>query len=398
MPRPGIGFNIGQGGLGRPRAGEDHFSAMLFFNNTLPSGFGATDRIKKFFSLKQAEDAGIAEGSVAHGVLHYHISEFFRLEPKGVLWVGIYAVPVGAYDFAEVELMVNFAEGKIRQFGTFIDSVAYSTTNVELFGNALEALEAKKPAVGVFAGDISAVTDLTTLTDLKTLTSPRVHVTIGQDGGATGAALAVSTSKSVTQLGATLGSLAKLKVSQNIGWVGANNISNGIENDVAAFANGDLFRSLSDAILDAISDLAYGFCVKDIDSPGTFFNDSLTAIAETSDFSTLENNRTMDKARREIRASVIPALKSPVRVNGDGQLSESFINYIDNLVSRPLDLMQANDEIGGSEDGSSKGYAVTIDPTQDVLATSEVVIQVDIIPLGSARFITFNIGFTAQIN
>ena len=49
-------FNRGQGGLGRPLNGEDHFSGFLFYSNTLPSGFSSNDRVKQVFSLEEAED------------------------------------------------------------------------------------------------------------------------------------------------------------------------------------------------------------------------------------------------------------------------------------------------------------------------------------------------------
>ncbi len=56
---PDITFNVGQGGLGRPPAGEDHISAMIFYTGTLPSGFDSSNRIKQVFSLTQAESLGI---------------------------------------------------------------------------------------------------------------------------------------------------------------------------------------------------------------------------------------------------------------------------------------------------------------------------------------------------
>ena len=42
-----ITVNIETLGLGRALAGEDHVSGIVFYTDSLPSGFGASDRIKR---------------------------------------------------------------------------------------------------------------------------------------------------------------------------------------------------------------------------------------------------------------------------------------------------------------------------------------------------------------
>ena len=56
-------FNKGQGGLGRPLAGTDYVSGMLFYSATLPSGFSSSDRIKIVYSVEEAEALGILDDS-----------------------------------------------------------------------------------------------------------------------------------------------------------------------------------------------------------------------------------------------------------------------------------------------------------------------------------------------
>jgi hypothetical protein len=48
-----------QNGLGKLPTGLDYVSAMLFYSDTLPAGFTATDRVKKIFSIDDAESLGI---------------------------------------------------------------------------------------------------------------------------------------------------------------------------------------------------------------------------------------------------------------------------------------------------------------------------------------------------
>jgi len=62
MALPDITFIRQEGGLGRPLPGEDHISGMLFYTaGSLPSGFSSSDRIKKIFSVPEAEALGIVD-------------------------------------------------------------------------------------------------------------------------------------------------------------------------------------------------------------------------------------------------------------------------------------------------------------------------------------------------
>lgn len=54
-----VTIEYGQGGLGRALPGEDFISGMMFFTNTLPSGFSSLARIKQVLSIAQAEALGI---------------------------------------------------------------------------------------------------------------------------------------------------------------------------------------------------------------------------------------------------------------------------------------------------------------------------------------------------
>jgi hypothetical protein len=51
MSLPNITFVKGNGGLGRPLAGQDHFSGLIFYSGAFPSGFSSSNRIKNFLSV-----------------------------------------------------------------------------------------------------------------------------------------------------------------------------------------------------------------------------------------------------------------------------------------------------------------------------------------------------------
>ena len=388
-----ITFIKGQGGLGRPLAGEDHISGYVqyYTNGNLPSGFSSSDRLKQVFSLQEAEQLGIASGSATTGITHYHVGEYFRTQPKGNLYIGLFDST--AIDYSVIETVQNFANGKIRQIAVY-DQIAFATANVQTLQTSATALEvAHKPLAVLYAADFQGVANITALTDLTTLASPNVTVVVAEDGAAVGGALAISETQSITTIGATLGAVSLSNVHENIGWVSKFPMSNGTELDVPAFAVGAaavLVSTHSDAALDALRTKGYSFMRKHVGNANTFHVDSFTSTAVTSDYSTIENNRTIDKATRGVRSFVLPNLNSPLTINEDGTLAEETIAIFKSDAESPLEQMEI--------DGEISQFEVLIDPDQNVLSTSKVVITIKIIPRGVARFIEINIGFTVALS
>lgn len=540
-----IVFNRGEGGLGRPLAGKDHYSGKLFYTaGSLPSGFGTSDRIKKIFSIDEAEALGILDdhadetkgtgGQVVigstwiigemssilidgaylgtftaldttivdqvdglvtainaqtntglkHGwvaanvtdsdialtqpdklgitnntgshitfetdsvagtgtvtqfssgvgsyfaVMHYHISEYFREQPKGVLWVGIYAQ--ATFDGAEIPLIQNYSNGEIRELGIYLSHETFASSHLTICQGQLDTLEGQhKPMSIIFHADMSSAT-LADFTDLTTLTNQRVSAEIGEEGdyhqaaydntkaylngdkvtfqGKTYKSKANTTGNapwdasvwielrinlyqisgfSIGNMGTCLGAVAFARVHEDIAWIAKFNLVTETGLDEVAFATGDLWNNISTSLKDALNDYHYIFIRKVQGITGTYFNDSWTAISSTSDYATIENNRTMDKAIRNIRTNVLPNLAAPLYVNEDGTLSEDTIALFKNDAQRALIDMVTSGELSAQ--------AVTIDPTQNVLSTSKIVIGVTLVPVGVAREIQFNIGFAVKI-
>ena len=400
-------FNKEQGGLGRPLQGEDHISGLLMYIDsgtaTLPSGFSSTAREKVVYSLVEAEALGIAKGSSTHGALHYHISEFFRMQPLGELWLGIYDEPTGTYDFNEIKSLQYAAANKIRQVAVFAPQIDFTSTftisstafhnnaqvnNLQTVATALYT--ENKPLIILYAPNVPRTTALTALLDLTTLEADSVSVVIGQDGAADGAALFGTTHPSVTCVGAVLGAVSAALVSENIGWIQKFNFSNGNELDVITFSNGVSYTSLSEGQLSAVDAKGYIFLRKHVGINGSYVNDSHTAVADTSDFAYLENQRTIQKAIRSMRTYLLPALSGPLDLKKDGTLSHSTAKYYETLCQKALDQMQ--------RDGEISAYTANVNPAQNVLSSSKLVIGILVIPVGIARQIEVNIGFTLSIN
>jgi hypothetical protein len=383
-----VTFVKGQGGLGRPLAGEDHISGFVFYlpSETTVAGFTA-GTIKTFYSIDGLEALGIKSDSTETftKVVWYHVSEYFRIQPKGVLHVGLFTTPG---TFADVTTLQNEALGKIRQVAVY-NTANFSATDVAALQTVANNLAANhKPLSVLYAANVSALSALEAI-DLSESTASNVSVVIGEDGAALGKTLATAASYSITCIGAALGAVSRAKVSENIGWVKNFNMA-GIELDTIAFADGTLYKNVDAGKLDTLNNNHFIFLRKHVGINGSYFNDTFTAVSETSDYSTIENNRTIDKAIRNVRAFLLPELNGPLYVTSDGKLSEDTIAYFKSLSGRPLEQMQ--------RDGELSAFGVEIDPTQDILATSTLNISVKLIPVGVARQIKVNIGFTVKLS
>lgn len=333
-------------------------------------------------------------GGVAskQAVWHYHISEYFRLQPQGNLYVGLFAIP-GAYTFTEIQTIQNYSNGTIRQVAVYKDSAAYSAGDVDLIhGICKSMVSAHKELIAIYSADMSAVADISTLADLSTKTSNLCSVVIAQDGAALGAILFQATGKSITTLGATLGSVSLAKVSESIAWVAKFNISDGQECDTLAFANGKLLSdpTVSDNLLSALQAKRYIFLRKYVGVAGSYFNENSSAIVTTSDYAYIADNRTIQKATRGIYVSLIPALNSPITLNSDGTLADTTIAYFEGLAEVNLIQMVRDSELSA--------YAVAINPLQNVLQTGLFVLTVNLVQIGTARNLEVRIGFNVSIN
>lgn len=332
--------------------------------------------------------AGVAS---KQAVWHYHIAEFFRGNPSGQLWVGFFAIP-GSYTFAEITLMQTAAQGTIRQIGVFKDSAAYASSDLTLMDGVIKTYnDAKhKPLSALYAADLKATADITAIADLSVLTAYKTSSIIGQDGAGLGAFLFYTTGKSVTQLGIALGLLSASAVSEDFGQPAKFNLSDGVENAIPAFANGQLLSdaALSDAALDAIDAKRQIFGQRYVGYAGTYFNDNHCAVSTASDYAYINDNRVIDKAIRGIYTALIPYLKSKLLKNADGTLSDITIAFLQSQALQPLYQMSRDQDLGEVAEDD-----VYINPGQNVTATSLVIINVKLNENGIARNIQIPISF-----
>lgn len=322
--------------------------------------------------------------------LYYHIVEYFRIQPKGQLYVGLYEEESSPYTFSAITTMQNFAMGEIKQISVFEKNVAFAAAQcaaLQAIANANEAVY--KPLQIILNAEISATGSVASLVDLSTQTAPNVSVVIAQDGAAAGYKIYKATGKSVGSCGAMLGAVSLALVSESIAWVSKFNMALGTELDTIAFSNGQLYSALADSQFESLNNYSYVFLRKLTGIAGSYWSDSKTTVTPTSDYSTIENNRTYQKITRVVRANMLPALSSPLKVNADGTLTAATIGYFETLANNPLVQMEA--------DGELSAHKIIINPAQDVLATSTLELTLQNVPLGVARIIKINVGFVKSV-
>ena len=338
----------------------------------------------------------IGTGSTVLGIagwidtLYYHISEYFRIQPKGQLYVGLYEEEASTYTFAALTLMQNYAMGEIKQASVFQKNVVFATAQCAALQAIATANEAVyKPLQIILNAEISATGSVASLVDLSTQTAPNVSVCIAQDGANDGYYIYKATNKSVGSCGAMLGAVSLALVSESIAWVGKFNMALGSELDTIAFSNGQLYSALADSQFESLNNYSYTFLRKLTGIAGSYWSDSRTTITPASDYSTIENNRVYQKITRVVRANMLPALSSPLKVNADGTLTNATIGYFETLANNPLVQMEA--------DGELSAHKIIINPAQDVLATSTLELTLQNVPLGVARIIKVNVGFVKSV-
>ncbi|MCR5190330.1 MAG: DUF2586 domain-containing protein [Bacteroidales bacterium] len=421
-----ITFKKTNGGLGRIAESDDVISGLIFggLGLTVASDISPTDSnysfeaiddagtyVRKFTYPEELAKTGIVytpkpENDVltapqkAMNVLYYHITEFFRMNPKGVLYVmvkdGNNAVTTtttsqGVTTDGDIIKLQTFAGGNIRQIGVFNSTCTSTFINgMQVDCKTLEDKHQPLSVVLTFSGrTASDPVDISTLTGYTPGNNEpapcNVSLLIGCDMD-TGLQNDLDNFAFYGCIGLCIGAISKAKVHECIAWVG--NFALGLK--VPALFNGNHIRNISTTELKTLNGNRYIFPVIHAGDADNYFNDSHTLDDPTSDYAYIENVRTIDKACRGIRSKLLPWLNSPLRVDpSSGHLEAGTVKFLETTAGEALVEMEKAGEISG--------YKVEIDPAQNVLATSKVEIVVKKVPMGVMRKVEVEIGYTTAL-
>lgn len=367
------------------------------------SDFGIIERV----TATEEEEANV---NFLHGIPAYHIREFFRMSGSvngtGKLYVMFADCSVS---WNAIEVMQRAAGGMINQMGIWTEqplwkangaAEKYSLNLVKGLNDiAVSLAEQNQPLSLVLSANPSNTGSDTTegrQVDLNRVPSciceaSRISCIFGQAHHETVTLMQMRNANHtpVGFLGAVMGALARASVHESIAWVkqfnlftdhfqeielgfGDINLDEAEEN----FLSLNRYESLSPSLLDELDDKGYIFPIKYAGRENGIYI-SKDQTCSTGDYRTIARNRTINKSRRAVRAALLPYVNSPLMVNpSTGFLAPSKITAFKTLVGDILAKMQAAQEISG--------YAVTIDPNQNVLVDDTLRISYVIVPVGVA--------------
>jgi hypothetical protein len=371
-------------GLGRKNPSQDMVSGLLFNGAVTSEGLEA-NKAYRLASLEDAEALGINVAYDVHGQsAYYQIQQYFRLNPLGDLFIMVLVTDDSYEDIARfAKTFQEAAHGEIRQMAIIFskettfqetkDAVQVAQEQAdEAYADYMpfEVLIEGKGFAAVLAAGASGVDDL------AELGASNVSVVVAMD---VAAAVAYPNTAAV---GMALGAISRAKVSENIAWVAQFNLA-GAGFLQAGFVGGTEVKTQE--ILEVLSGKRYMFARTHTGLPGVYFNDSHTATLGTSDFAYIESNRTINKATRLLRAALLPKLNSQILLAVDGKLAPSVTKGFETLCRAALKRMVSNKEVSV--------FDVFVDPSQDILASSQLRIKAEVTPVGTARRILVDLGF-----
>lgn len=397
-----LNINRQNGNVPKSLPGEDHITGLVIYMAAadIPESFKA-ERVQPLSTIDAAEAAGIVDYTTAADgtqtaapwavrVLHYHLSELYRINPAVSLYVGIFEKPqTDTLTFAEIKTVQNFADGRIRQIGVWCGDRVPSEDDLVAIQGQADTLEAEGAELSVvYAPKVANVKQIST--KLAGGNKCRISVVIGQAGSGTGAELykdkANAAKASVSGLGVVLGLISKAKVHQCIAWV--KEFPTGIS--LPAFGDGTLLRDMDKALVEQLDTARYLFFVTQQGQSGSYMNDSHTMDSATSDYASIESVRTMDKGARGVRAYLIPELGGNVYVDADtGKLASYTVAHLETVAGHALEDMEKAGELSG--------YKAEIDPDQDVAASSTVDIVLKKVAVPVMRHVRIKIGFAKTV-
>ena len=354
-----------------------------------------------------------------HGIPAYHIREFFRMsgnvDGSGRLYV-MFADCSSNWD--AIDAMQRVAGGMINQLGVWTEQPLwllngseqkYNLNIIPTLNGKAEALSNQHQPLSIVlsanpsnTGGESADNKQIDLNKIPSAIceSRRVSAIFGQARSSVINTMQKRNANNtpVGFLGAMMGAIARAGVQESVAWVKTFNLFDVNFQDIELgfgdinldaeeeFISLNMYESLSPVLLDDFDEKGYIFPMKYAGREnGVYISKDQTC--SRGDYRTIARNRTINKSRRSVRAALLPYVNSPLLVNpATGFLAPAKISAFKTLIGDILAKMQAAQEISG--------YAVNIDPNQNVLIDDTLRISFVLVPVGVATKIYVEEGLS----
>ncbi len=401
----GVTVNRLNGGLGRRNPSDDGVVLLVVHNAVAASGL-AVNTVRKVLSVAEAEGIGVdASYDDTNDILaHYHISEFFRINPDGTLYVilanssfttamlksairentDIRAIGIARNDATPVGNFSTYVGG----YQTLVDELVSEHIRIDavfLEGNEIELED--NPISGY--------------DDLRQLNARNVSVVCFQD-------LMIRSIKAEYEghaaIGTVLGSFSVRSVNENLGSVDIARKPSRYRGNATfsltdlgtgrllsvCLQNGQNVSDLDRNTQKSLDEKGYLFAGSYSGLAGVYLSNAPTCVELADDFAYVENNRVFNKAARLIRTALLPRVKGNLLKNPDtGFLRDTAVKELEQLARKALQTMESA--------GECSGVDVYINPEQTINQTTPLVVKAQILANDILFDISVDLGLTQKI-
>ncbi|GAA5096910.1 hypothetical protein GCM10023210_31290 [Chryseobacterium ginsengisoli] len=384
---PNIKFNISTTGLGRLQADIQKIPGLIITGVSVATKV-TIGKSYQLFSIEEAKNLGIDETS--NPFAYKHIKHFYDYAGENAeLWVMLVSDATTMAQMVDkagniATRLIQDAGGKIRILGLIKKSSGTETALDALDADVNASVIASQNLADYYAGKyypfrviISGNNYTGSATDLKDYGQNnynRVSILVSNTDG-----------NKEASIGLALARIASIPVQRNIGRVK----DGAVEEIQAYFTNGAKVESNSD-FWETIHDKGYIFLRNYVGRAGFFFSDDPTLTKESDDFKSLANGFVMDKAILISYNTLINELLDEIPVTASGNIHPAIIKSWQTNVETQINGLMI-------ETGELSGRRVFIDENQKVLQTGILNVKIALQPVGYAKYIVVNIGFTTNI-
>jgi hypothetical protein len=388
MNLPSVKFNVQNGGLLQQVVTSDKVIGIIATGVSIV-GKVQINTAYQLFSLSDAENIGIdAEGTNAFA--YKHLEQFFTEAGQGAeIWLMLVSDATTLAAMVDVnenyaKKLINDSSGKIRVLGVLKKSVGdeeiENGLDTDVHASVIKAqalgeyFATKFMPVRIIISGNSFTGTIADLKDYKTTSFNRVICLIANTDGGKEACI-----------GLALGRLARTPVQRNIGRVA----DGPVENTAAYFTDGKKIETLQDG-WDAIYNKGYVFLRSFVSKSGYYFTDDQTLTADTDDFNSLARGMVMDKAVILSYSALVEKLLDEVEVAAAGTIHPAITKSWQTDIENALKTMK--------DAGNLANHSAFIDENQNILSTGIMNVAISLQPVGYAKQLNVNIGFTTTIN
>lgn len=390
MALPNIKFNVSNNGLGLLQSNIQKIPGLVLTGATVAGANKVTvGNSYQIFSLQEAINLGIEETGT-NSFAYKQIKAFYDKAGKGAeLWFMLVLQSVTMEVMADknenyAKKLLADAQGKIRVLGIVKKSGTTETISFGLDEDVhLSAVKAQELSVDfdsrynpvrvIISGNKFDGT-VANLKDYSTTALNRVSILIANNDGSKEASV-----------GLALGRLASIPAQRKL-----NRVKDGAVEDLNAyFTNGELVATL-DTAWDAIDAKNYIFLRSFANLSGYYFTSDKSLTTSTDDFNSMARGLVMDEAKLIAYTALIEELSDEIPVTPAGTIHPAILKSWQNKIERQIK--------GNMIDlGKLSGVKAFIDENQNILVTNNLVVELQLLPVGYSDFITVNIGFTTTL-